>query len=167
MGKEYKKPPKSWPRKTESVGGKSIDPPVSQWVELAQLKKEGGPGKWVLKNESMSPKAAAYQKKITGLPVSEGYKVTKGNGGNHVWYDGWNGKALLEAKSNHESFCDPETKTFKPWFTGQISILTQLRKQSSLAGTFPVEWHFEKEVFMDTISNELDVPSNIKFIYTP
>src|SRR5690606_35788324 len=77
---------------------------------------KAGPGKWKRVNETMSERAARYQRQITGRPVDEAYVV------DGVRFDGYrNGKlvdmpeALLEAKGpGYKTFV--AEKDFVRWF---------------------------------------------------
>ena len=61
-----------------------------------------------------------------------------------VEFDGFNGKALLEAKAKYGNFINADY-TFKDFFvkskSGVEEILSQADRQLKAAGGFPIEWH--------------------------
>jgi hypothetical protein len=92
-------------------------------------------GKWVNVNESMSPRAAAYQSRITGRPTTQAYAV----GG--VKFDGFDGGALLEAKGpGYATFV--RNGDFQPFFEGRQELLDQASRQLNAPGrSHSIIWH--------------------------
>jgi hypothetical protein len=92
------------------------------------------PGTWEPVNESMSPRAAAYQTQITGHPFTDGYIV------NGVKFDGFENGVLIDAKGYYSQFIvDGE---WQPWFSGQQALINQALAQVRAAGGTPIRWVF-------------------------
>jgi len=93
-----------------------------------------GPGSWQTVNESMSPRAAAYQSQITGQPVTQSYVV------NGVKFDGYNSvTGLQEAKGpGYSNFV--KNGQFQPWFNGSDGLLNQANSQLAAANGTPITW---------------------------
>lgn len=90
------------------------------------------PGVWRTVNESMSPRAAAYQRQITGSSGSA-YDV----GG--VKFDGFTDGVLLDAKGpGYATFV--RNGEFQSWFQGADSLATEAQRQVSAAGGTPIRW---------------------------
>jgi hypothetical protein len=104
-------------------------------------------GRWVRVNEHMSPRAAAYQAHITGLPADFAY-VIEG-----VKFDGFIDGHLLEAKGpGYATFV--ENGQFLSWFEGQDVMLDQARRQINAAnGRHPIVWHVAESETADAIRN--------------
>jgi len=123
---------------------------------------ESGPGKWYKVKESMQPRAASYQTKITGQPVENGYVV------NNVKFDGFKNGRLLDAKGpGYNNFI--KDGKFQSWFRGQDALVNQAKQQILAANGLQIEWHIaEKETL--TAINILFKNNNItaiKLIFTP
>jgi RHS repeat-associated protein len=121
------------------------------------------PGVWYKVKEGMNPRAAAYQTKITGQPVDNGY-VVKG-----VKFDGYKSGTLLDAKGPGYNNFVQDGKFNNTWFRGSNALVNQAERQISVAGGCPIEWHFaEKESLMAVeklfADNSIE---GIKLIYTP
>ena len=93
-----------------------------------------GPGNWTPVNESMSPRAAAYQEQITGRS-GQAYIV------DGVKFDGYSpDEGLLEAKGpGYANFV--KDGQFQGWFTGRDALISQAESQSRAADGTPVTWH--------------------------
>ncbi|ARG80193.1 Tox-REase-5 domain-containing protein [Mycobacterium kansasii] len=72
---------------------------------------------------------AQYQMQITGHPITEGYIV------DGVKFDGFTDGALIEVKSYYSQFI--ENGHWKPFFTGQQSLVNQALNQVSAAHGTP------------------------------
>jgi hypothetical protein len=106
-----------------------------------------GPGKWTYKKPTTESKQALdYQEQITGRPAWYVYRVGA------VEFDGFNGKALLEAKGgSYKNFLTKGGKA-QPWFEageGFKGLLEQAERQSKIARTLkmPVVWHVAEVEF--------------------
>lgn len=93
-----------------------------------------GPGNWQPITESMSDRAAQYQMQITGHPITEGYII------DGVKFDGFTDGTLIEVKSYYSQFI--ENGQWKPFFTGQQSLIDQALNQVRAAHGTPIEWVF-------------------------
>ncbi|WP_425271232.1 Tox-REase-5 domain-containing protein [Mycobacterium gastri] len=93
-----------------------------------------GPGTWQPITESMSDRAAQYQMQITGHPITEGYII------DGVKFDGFTNGTLIEVKSYYSQFI--ENGQWKPFFTGQQSLIDQAVNQVRAAHGAPIEWVF-------------------------
>ncbi|VBA54950.1 Tox-REase-5 domain-containing protein [Mycobacterium pseudokansasii] len=110
-----------------------------------------GPGTWQPVTESMSDRAAQYQMQITGHPITEGYIV------DGVKFDGFTDGALIEVKSYYSQFI--ENGRWKPFFTGQQSLVNQALNQVSAAHGTPIEWVFAEPETAAVVRQMLnDVP---------
>jgi hypothetical protein len=110
--------------------------------------------------ESMSTKAAAYQRYITGQAIDMAY-VVKG-----VKFDGFIKGVLLDAKSGLKNMVLGQS--FRRWFTGK-GMISQARRQIAAADGAPIEWHVEHEAVANAIrelfkKNEI---RGIEVIVTP
>jgi hypothetical protein len=131
--------------------------------DLARPYVSSEPGVWYKVKEGMNPRAAAYQTKITGQPVDNGY-VVKG-----VKFDGYKSGTLLDAKGPGYNNFVQDGKFNNTWFRGSNALVNQAERQISVAGGCPIEWHFaEKESLMAVeklfADNSIE---GIKLIYTP
>jgi hypothetical protein len=100
-----------------------------------------GPGSWRRVREAMSPRAAAYQRQISGRAADQIYEV------NGVRFDGFRAGTLLEAKGpGYASFVD-DAGDFRGWFGGDRRLVKQAVHQSRAAQGFPVEWHVAEQKF--------------------
>lgn len=105
-------------------------------------------GTWTSVNESMSARAATYQTQITGQ-AGQAYVV------NGVKFDGFTDGVLLDAKGpGYATFVDSNGQ-FKPWFTGDQSLLTQAASQINAAGGSPIIWHVAEPSAATAIQNLL------------
>jgi filamentous hemagglutinin len=96
----------------------------------------------------MSARAAAYQTQITGQ-TGQAYVV------NGVKFDGFTDGVLLDAKGpGYATFVDSSGQ-FKPWFTGQQSLLNQADSQLTAAAGTPITWHVAEPSAATTIQNLL------------
>ncbi|OJT23793.1 hypothetical protein BO221_17630 [Archangium sp. Cb G35] len=100
-----------------------------------------GPGRWAHKTPTTKSKDALdYQEQVTGQPAWRVYMIGE------VEFDGFTGKALLEAKGpNYKNFFTPEG-TPRPWYMrsgGFDELMVQAEKQSKLAERLklPLIWH--------------------------
>ena len=123
------------------------------------------PGRWTYKKPTtQSLEALDYQEQVTGRPAWWVYMV------DNVEFDGFNGKALLEAKgSSYKKFLT-KRGTAHPWFEegqGFKDLMSQARSQSQLARRLnvPVIWHvaevefahFLRKTFADSGWDNIDV----------
>jgi hypothetical protein len=106
-----------------------------------------GPGKWTYKKPTTESKQALdYQEQVTGRPAWYVYLVGT------VEFDGFNGKALLEAKGgSYKHFLTKGGKA-QPWFEagkGFKGLLEQAERQSRVARTLNVlvVWHVAEAEF--------------------
>lgn len=134
-------------------------------LQKFRLKLPGakGPGKWLQVRESMSPRAAAYQSKITGQPVENGYVVEK------VKFDGFKGGKLLDAKGpGYKNFVNKDGR-FYEWFRGQHSLSLQARRQIAAANGKIIEWHIAEEKALEAIKKLFgdQAITGINLIFTP
>jgi hypothetical protein len=100
-------------------------------------------GKWIKVNESMSPRAAAYQSRITGRSIDEAYSL----GG--VKFDGFTNGTLVDAKGpGYSQFI--ENGQFAAWYRGKDELLDQANRQIKAAeGRHPIVWHVaESDAFI-------------------
>ena len=105
------------------------------------------PGKWTYKKPTTESKQALdYQEQITGRPAWYVYMVGT------VEFDGFTGKALLEAKAgSYKKFLTQGGKA-QPWFAvgkGFQGLLEQAERQSKIAEklNLPVVWHVAEVEF--------------------
>jgi hypothetical protein len=105
-------------------------------VILAASVRGGGLSpRFIKANESMSPRAANYQSQITGNPADLVYEM------NGVRFDGFDGKALLEAKGpGFANFLD-KSGAFESFFNGAKQLESQALRQLKAAKGVPIEWH--------------------------
>jgi RHS repeat-associated protein len=122
--------------------------------EGAQAVASKAPGVWMQVTESMSAKAAAYQRFITGQAIDMAYVV------NGVKFDGFLKGVLLDAKSGLKNMVLGQS--FRRWFTGK-SMINQARRQIAAANGTPIEWHVEHEAVAQAI-RELFKKNEIKGI---
>jgi hypothetical protein len=110
-----------------------------------------GPGKRVPAYESMSPRAAAYQKRAAGLSPQWAYEI------NEVKFDGYKYGKLLDAKGpgyswrftpapGGEGFKYPDIAAGKA-----EDFLLQARSQLKVAGKTPIEWRFAEADVADIV----------------
>jgi hypothetical protein len=100
-----------------------------------------GPGRWIHKTPTTPSKAALdYQEQVTGQPAWRVYMIEE------VEFDGFTGRALLEAKGpNYRNFFTQDGIP-QPWYVlsgGYKELLTQAGRQSKLAERLklPLIWH--------------------------
>ncbi len=120
-------------------------------------------GKWIKTNEHMSEAAASYQKQISGMDASEGFKL------DGVKFDGLTKDGtLLDAKSGMKNFVD-DSGNFKNFFSKQGQIINQARNQLDAAKGSKIEWHFENKSVMDAYQNLLKKENiqGIDLIHSP
>lgn len=118
--------------------------------------------------ESMSARAAAYQRQITGLPPGTAIVI----GG--VKFDGCRAAdgTLLEAKGpGYGQFLVSDIEK-RDWYSGDGSIMDQARRQSRAARleNRRIEWHFAEKLASDYYANRfrIDVETNgIVVLYDP
>jgi hypothetical protein len=97
-----------------------------------------GAGAFTTVNESMKPRAAAYQTQITGNPVEIGYVV------DGVKFDGYAGGTLLDAKGpGYARFV--RNGEFQPFFEGADDLVLQAQRQLAVARGTPIRWDFAEE----------------------
>jgi hypothetical protein len=126
----------------DAVAGAGLDEGMSHATALAAERASAatshlavtGPGVWQSVTESMSQRAAAYQMQITGHPITEGYLV------NGVKFDGFADGALTDSKGYYAQFIDHGA--WKPWFSGDQSLIAQAQRQISVAAGTPIHWVF-------------------------
>jgi hypothetical protein len=106
-----------------------------------------GPGKWTYKKPTTESKQALdYQEQVTGRPAWYVYMVGA------VEFDGFNGKALLEAKGGSYKNFLTKDGTAQPWFEsgkGFKGLVEQAERQSKAAETLnlPVVWYVAEAEF--------------------
>lgn len=121
-----------------------------------------GPGQFMMTNERMSLRAAAYQTQITGQPVGTVYLV------NGAKFDGFREGKLQEAKGpGYGNFV--KDGEFQGWFEGAKALPAQATRQIKAAGGTPIEWHFADKKAADAMRNMLDGKSitGIEVVHTP
>ncbi len=96
-------------------------------------------------NESMSARAAAYQKQITGLDPGSAVVL------NNVKFDGCRQSdgTMLEAKGpGYAQFIVASADAVQSWYQGETSILEQAERQAeaALADNRKLEWHFAEKL---------------------
>ncbi|EPH03781.1 hypothetical protein HMPREF1531_01207 [Propionibacterium sp. oral taxon 192 str. F0372] len=108
--------------------------------------KKTGPGAWRNVNEAMSPRARAYQAKVTGSSPNTAYVV------NTVKFDGFENGFLVEAKGPGYAHFIKNGRFQKWWLdTGGEAMLTQAKNQLKAAGTTPVQWRVAEPEAVDAI----------------
>jgi hypothetical protein len=123
---------------------------------------KGAPGGWRTVNEWMSPRAAAYQTKITGRPASESYFVGE------VKFDGYRSGKLLEAKGPGYAQWVKNGK-FARFFDGRGKLFEQMKRQERAANGVPIIWHVAEAdavVGMRALLKEAKV-KGITIVHTP
>lgn len=119
------------------------------------------PGTWVRVNESLSGRASAFQRQITGRE-GEAYII----GG--VRFDGVGPGGLIEAKGpGYASFI--RDGQFEPWFRGAGDLVNQARRQVGAANGCSVTWHVaeaEAAAAMRRLLQQNNV-SGISIVHTP
>lgn len=136
----------------------------------------GGPGKWVEKNEGMTPAARKYQQQITGAPDGWVYRVEDAKWPNGelvgtVDFDGYLDGVLIEVKGpNYKQFLLPGG-SFQRWFSEiqPDGWLRQAKRQLAAAQGRHVRWIVAEREVADAIRvffkrNEL---SQIDVVYVP
>ncbi|HEY0604896.1 MAG TPA: Tox-REase-5 domain-containing protein, partial [Herpetosiphonaceae bacterium] len=121
------------------------------------------PGRWEVVNESMSPRAAAYQTQITGRPANMSYRV------NGVKFDGYTNGTLLDAKGPGYANFVRRDGTFQPWYDGLVDLPDQAARQLNAAGNTPIVWHVAEERAADAMRALLNENGYgaIKVVHTP
>ena len=112
--------------------------------------KKSGPGAWRSVNEAMSPRARAYQAKVTGSSPNTAYVV------NTVKFDGFDNGFLVEAKGpGYAHFI--KNGEFADWWlnTGGEAMLTQARNQLKAANGTPIQWRVAEPEAVDAITKLL------------
>jgi RHS repeat-associated protein len=105
-----------------------------------------GPGVWKAVTEVMSPRAAAYQTRITGRAAGSSYVV----GG--VKFDGFANGVLLEAKGpGYAKFVS--NGQFKPFFAGADALVAQAQRQLAVAGGARIQWSVAEAETATAIKN--------------
>ena len=108
-----------------------------------------GPGRYSLSSESMSPRAAGYQRQITGVDPEEAYFV------NGVKFDGYDAKSntLLDAKGpGYATFVD-ESGSFKSWWQGSAGLVDQAQRQLAVSNGTPIVWHVAEPEALNAMQN--------------
>ena len=96
-----------------------------------------GAGRWMRVEESMSPRAAAYQAQITGR-AGDAFVL------NGVKFDGFANGVLQEAKGpGYAAFI--KDGVFQPWFNGASDLVSQAQRQLGAAGGTRIRWYFAEE----------------------
>jgi len=122
-----------------------------------------GPGEWVVTNESMSARAAAYQEQITGVSAGDGYLV----GG--VKFDGYDGGQLIDAKGPGYGKFVGANDEFYNWFRGSRALAAQAEQQLEAAGGTPITWYIAESRADFAIQQALADHGvyGINFVYAP
>lgn len=115
--------------------------------------------------EFMSPRAAAYQTQITGLPPG---LVVRLNG---VKYDGCNAANgnMEDAKAEGLEKFMVDSGHWRDWFRGAKSIEDQMKRQSEKSNGRHVDWYFaERQVadYFRDAATRLELP-NVSVYYVP
>ena len=120
-----------------------------------------GPGRFEHAVENMSLFSAAYQKRITGLPVGTVYKL------NGVKFDGFKNGVLLDAKARYSQFLQKNGQ-FHPWYKGAQEFSDQARRQLNASKGVPIEWHFAEASVAKAVKSQLlrSGISGIKILHT-
>jgi len=105
-----------------------------------------GPGKWRKAGESMSPRAARYQRQITGAAKGNVYDV-KG-----VKFDGFKNGTLLDAKGPGYEWAVKNGEFIRK-YKGAQSLLDQARRQVAAAGGTPIRWEIAEAKTAQAIKN--------------
>ena len=122
---------------------------------------QGEIGVWRAVRERMSARAAAYQGQITGRP-GEAYVV----GG--VKFDGYGSMGLLEAKGpGYAGFI--KDGSFRSWFKGADSLVSQAQRQVTAAQGTPIIWHVAEAKAASAMQHLLRVNNirGIRVVHTP
>ena len=121
-----------------------------------------GPGHWGRSrhNGSQSEQARKYSEQITGRSSDDAYYV------NGVEFDGFNGRALLDAKGARYEFLLKEKNAH--WSTAGRELLLQAERQLGAAGNTPIEWHFAEEEAASAVRALFRKEGiDIRVLYTP
>lgn len=136
-------------------GGPSWTPPV------------GGPGRWVLKNERMSPRSRSFQHKLTRAPTGWVYRVIFD--GEQADFDGFSEGVLLETKGlgyekHFDSNLDP-----KRYFKGARRLVRQAERQLRVANGVPIRWYVAEPRMVDILKKlfRLARIKGVDVVYTP
>jgi hypothetical protein len=105
-----------------------------------------GPGKWQNARESMSPRAARYQKQITGAPPGKVYKV------GDVKFDGYKNGTLLDAKGPGYEWAVKNGQFIRK-YKGAESLLDQAQRQVRAANGTPIRWEVAEAKTVEAIRN--------------
>ena len=117
-----------------------------------------GLGEWTDAAEHMSPRAAAYQQKISGRGIGQAYVF------NGVSFDGFQSGVLIEAKG--PGYAHLRKQSFGKSVIDKM--VAQADRQVKAQGRYPIEWHVAEH----SIANELRTIFQgnrwpIKVIHTP
>jgi hypothetical protein len=129
----------------------------------------GGPGKWEMADEHMSPESRAYQSQVTGAPPGWVYRVWRN--GEKADFDGYSHTAgfLLDAKAfNYAKHFDKSLDP-KKYYQGARKLLETAQRQRRVANGVPIQWHVA-EPRMVSIINKLFHENGIKgirVVHTP
>jgi hypothetical protein len=111
---------------------------------------DGGPGKWVKANESLTPEEAAYQQKATGAPRGTVYNVSNPKAETGVTsFDGYDPatNTLIDAKYWNKWPIDEEFS--------YDSVVEQARSQITAAKGTKIVWRISSAEKAATVSNLL------------
>ncbi|MDY7232748.1 Tox-REase-5 domain-containing protein [Hyalangium rubrum] len=117
-------------------GGDGGAPRDSSWKP-----PPGGPGRWIPKNEGMSPRSRKYQSQITDAPEGWVYRVERG--GEKFDFDGHKDGFLVDAKG--PGYDNKFLDTLEPayWFreTGAREMVENAQRQLRVANGVPIRWY--------------------------
>jgi RHS repeat-associated protein len=102
-------------------------------------------GRWVQRPESMSDRARAYQRYVTGQSGDQVFQIEGVN------FDGLRDGVLLDAKGYYKQFVDPSTGTFKQWWRGAGEFVEQAQRQIQVARGVQIEWHFNEVETLEAV----------------
>ncbi|MFY0524976.1 Tox-REase-5 domain-containing protein [Archangium gephyra] len=138
-----------------SGGGGNHVPPV------------GGPGKWVPKNERMSPRSRTFQHKVTKAPAGWVYRVWRN--GEKADFDGFDAGVLQETKGlgyDKHFGADLEARRY---FKGAKRLVKQAQRQLRVSNGVPIRWHVAEPRMVDILQRlfKADGVVGIEVVYTP
>jgi hypothetical protein len=113
---------------------------VAKWAVRASRTTSTLTGTVKVVSEAMSPRARAYQARVTGMAEGTAYVQ------NGVKFDGYDEAAglLIDAKYGMDFMVD-SAGSFKSWSRLPDKVIDQAKRQLDAAGDASVEWRFSDE----------------------